>query len=463
MDARLDTAIESWGVFGEKAESLGFPGRLVYKPSEGLALELVESRTGAAAAAVLALPSVPVIYGRLVDGTLITLIDCITTKTALGAGGVGLPTNLIANRGVFGGHVAGLDNLSLTSFTVELSSLSDWTCVRPAKPDVAPSGGCVSIHFVRPDPIHVTLPDKPFDVNISHGWSAPQSSTSITIRWHAGFTIAAREKIPFPEASEAASQFQNLMSLLIGHHISARLIAIKTEEDPSSQLKLLFAQRGKPDRCDVHPAEMLLPYEMITSEFPAIVAAWFARSDQAVLAANVFFGAQLLESPVVNVKFLAAAQAAESYHRGLGTGLYMDQAAYDNAVTELVRHIPAGIESDHRQSLKSRLKYGNEFSLRKRLHALFERVPDNVAARIAGNVPQFVGKVVDTRNYFTHYDHASRAGAFAAKDAYVAAERLRVLVVAHLLHDLGIGDDKLLSVLERGRDFQHWMDQALSL
>ncbi len=463
MDVRLDTALESWGTFGEDLESLRVPGRLVYNPSEGLALELVESRTGAAAATVMGLPCLPVIYGRLIDGTLVTLIDCITTKTSLGAGAVGLPTALIANRGIFGGHIADLDKLEVNSYTVELSSLSDWTCTRPAKPDVAPNGGCVSIHFVRPDPIQVALQDKPFDLKVSHGWSAPQRSTSVTVRWHAGLTITAHAKMPFSEASEASSQCQNLMSLLIGHHISARSVAIKREEDPSTALKLLFAQRGKPDHPDVHPAQMLLPYEMIKSEFPEIVAAWFARSDQAILAANVFFGAQLLESSVVNVKFVAAAQAAESYHRGLGTGLYMDQAAYDDAIAELEKVIPDCIESDHRQSLKSRLKYGNEFSLRKRLRALFDRIPDDVAARIAGNVPQFVGKVVDTRNYFTHYDHASQAGAFAGKNAYVAAERLRVLVVANFLHDLGIGDGNLLTVLERSREFQHWMGQTLDL
>ena len=80
MDARLDTGFESWGTFGETAEPLRVPGRLVYNPSDGLALELVESRTGPAVAAALDLPSHRVIYGRLIDGTLITLIDCITTK-----------------------------------------------------------------------------------------------------------------------------------------------------------------------------------------------------------------------------------------------------------------------------------------------------------------------------------------------------------------------------------------------
>lgn len=458
MDERLDTGFERWGMFGENVKSLPIPGRLVYNPSDGLLLERVESRTGAAAA--IGLPSLPVVYGRLIDGTLVTLIDCITTKTSLGAGGVGR-TVLIANRGIFGGHAADLDELAINSYTVELSSLSAWTGARPAKPDIAPDGGCVSIHFVRPDPIEVALQDKPFDVKVAHGWDAPLSSTSVAVRWRAGLTIAANDVMSFRDATAAVWQCQNLMSLLIGHRISARSVAVTLKEDQSHPIKILFEQRGKPNHPDVHPEQMLLPYEKIKSEFPAIVGAWFARSDQAILAANVFFDAQLLESPAVNVKFLAAAQAAESYHRGLETGLYMDQNTYDNAIAELEKVIPACIGSDHRQSLKSRLKYGNEFSLRRRLRALFDRIPDDVAARIAGKVShQFVGEAVDTRNYFTHYDHASQAGAFAGKDAYVAAERLRVLVVANFLHDFGIGDDKLLTVLERSREFQHWMQQA---
>lgn len=461
MDARLDTAFESWGTFGETTESIQVPGRLIYEPSKGLSLDLVESKSGAAAAAVTSLPSVAVIYGRLIDGTLVTLMDCFTTKTSMRAGGIGIQTALIANRGLFGAHVASFEQLAVVSYTVEISSLSNWTCMRLPRPDVLPNGGGISIHFVRPAPIEVKLEDKPFDVKISHGWSAPQSTTSIGVRWHAGLTITAHGKLTFADASEAGSQCQNLMWLLIGHDISLRAVAIKQAQDPSTVIKVLFAQRRKPNHPDVHSAQMLLPYEMIKEEFPRIVASWFARSKQAVLAEDVFFGAMLLESPVVNVKLLAAAQAAESYHRALGTGLYMDQDAYDKAVAEILNHIPACIGSDHRQSLKGRLKYGNEVSLRRRLHELFGRIPNDVAVRIAGNVSQFINKTVDTRNYFTHYDHASEAKAFAGKDAFIAAERLRVLVVANLLHDLGIGGDKLPAVLQRSREFQHWMDQPL--
>jgi hypothetical protein len=208
---------------------------------------------------------------------------------------------------------------------------------------------------------------------------------------------------------------------------------------------------------------MLLPYSLIKEDFPQIVAKWFARSEQAVLAANVFFGSQLLESPALDVRFLAATKAAESYHRTLGTGAYMKQEEYDAAIAQFASHMPAAIQDEHRQSLRNRLKYGNEYSLRKRLADMLNRIPHNARERISCDASKFVARVVDTRNYFTHYDHASKQEALDGKDALVAAERLRILVVANLLHDLGIKDETLLSVLERSAEFRHWLSQDLVL
>ena len=139
----------------------------------------------------------------------------------------------------------------------------------------------------------------------------------------------------------------------------------------------------------------------------------------------------------------------------------MDEEAYDAAVETLTSHIPEAIQGDHRGSLENRLKYGNEHSLRKRLTDMFERIPEEASHRIADDVGAFVSKVVDTRNYYTHYHHASKANALQLEHAYIAAERVRILIVANLLHDLGINDESLLNTLERSQKFRHWMSQAL--
>ncbi len=194
-----------------------------------------------------------------------------------------------------------------------------------------------------------------------------------------------------------------------------------------------------------------------------MVEAWFSRNDQAVLAANVFFGSQYAESPSVDVRFLFAVFSTEAYHRSLGTGLYMNQDDYAKAVESLASQIPPAIQSDHRRSLVNRLKYGNEWSLRKRLTEMLNRVPGDVQRGIAGDVEQFVKKVVDTRNYLTHYDQSAKANAFSGMDMYVASQRIRILVIANLLKDLGLDDSRLLKVLKRSAEFNHWMAQNLPL
>jgi len=192
-----------------------------------------------------------------------------------------------------------------------------------------------------------------------------------------------------------------------------------------------------------------------------MVDRWLARSEQGALASNVYFGSQLLVSPAVDVKFLAVVQALESYHRSVGTGVYMDQEEFDKAIQQAT--LPDVFQGDHRQSLKNCLKYGNEHSLRKRLTDMLGRLPEAVQMWVAGDVRRFVNRIVDTRNYLTHYDHDAQRHAYDGGDLFVAAERLRVLLVANFLLDLGIGDEKLPDVLERSKEFRHWLSQELPL
>ena len=303
---------------------------------------------------------------------------------------------------------------------------------------------------------------------MSHGFKTNDDGRITSITRSAAITIVAHDSLSYETASEVAYQCMNLMSLLIGDQLSVRAISIaacENQQGTSSEdtLKCVYQQVGKHDHKDVHPAFMLLPYGVVKDDFVAMVGRWFDRSEQAVLATNIFFGAQGFRSPTVNTRFLAAAQAAESYHRSLGTGLYMDQQIYDAILPDLLRHIPESIQGDHRVSLKNRFKYGNEYSLRKRLADLFQRIPENAQTRIANDCSKFINRVVNTRNYYTHYDHTAQDSAFSGKDAYIAAERLRILVIANLLHDLGVADDKLSSVLESNTKLMHWTTEYLPL
>ena len=473
MDFRMDAAFESWGGFSESPEgSPVFHGKISYTPEAGVKLELPENPWGGDLSWGSGMPAVDLMFGQLVDGTLVTLAGCIITNAAVQIGfGIGSPTTVVANRAVFGRHVTDVDQLVVKKYSVELSSLSNWICSPPIESNPAFSDSKPVGHDVicrPPACIEVPLPSKGFDIRVAHRIRTKNDGCQVALILSAAITIQAHDSLSYRAANEIAWQCQNLMSLLVGDQLSVRALSVvpseaTSESGPQHPLNCVYQSAGKYDCQDVRSDLMLLPYAMVKDGFSAMVAHWFDRSEQAELATNILFGAQRSPSPSVNDKFLAAAQAAESYHRSLSTGFYMDQADFDNAVQELLTHIPECIQGDHRTSLKRRLKYGNEFSLRKRLAELFDRIPGDVGTRIAGDCSKFINRAVDTRNYYTHYDHAAKEDALTDMDAYVMAERLRVLVVANLLHDLGVADDKLLSVLERDQKLRHWIDQDLPL
>ncbi len=471
MHARLDTSLESWGGFSATPDGSLIYGRLSYTPDRGISVELAENPSGSLRLKEFAqgtFPSPAILYGQLVDGTRVTLSGCHVTAAAMQLGfGIGSPTTIFANQALFGAHVADLDQVRVKSYSVELSSLHNWTGSSPIEMQEDRDGGRllgVQASWRFAGPIRVTLPERNFDVEIAHGFNCSRSSCSTTLAWSAALVVRANTDILFREANGAAWQCQSLMTLLVGRQLSIRSITIEATErdDAAKHLQLRVQQRGKHDQADVHPFEMLLPYEMIREEFSGAVRQWYNRSEQATLASNIFFGSQLLKESTVNVKFLAICQAAESYHRSLGSGVYMNQQTYDEVITKFISAIPSAITQDHRQSLKSRLRYGNEYSLRTRLMGLLKRLPPAVRRRIdGGSTSRFISKVADTRNFYTHYDHASQKNVWSGRSALVAAERLRVLVVANLLLDLGLPDSKLDSILGRSREFQHWLNEQL--
>jgi hypothetical protein len=474
MDARLDARFESRGRFSATPLNLlDVLGTLSYEPRRGVTLVLnYREPHGPNALAFLAHCSLPpscaVIHGELDDATPVTLLQCLPVRNHSGAGGV-TTLAFAVDRALLGVHVDEFETLMLGRCSVTLSSLRNWMGAAPVKKEPAAGGGVrtgIDVRFRRPEPLRVTLPDSAFDVELSLQYGTSLESGSFVVHWDVCFSIIAHDCLAYTAADAASLQLRILLSTLIGQPVSIKTWAMSLPTESSqrelqSQLHVLNRQVGRPVEPDVLHSDMLLSYNELETEFPRIVQRWFARSEQEVLAGHVLFASQLLESPAVNVKFLAVLQAAEAYDRSRRDRVYMDQNAYDRAIDEL--GIPACIQDDHRQSFKSRLKYGNEYSLRKRLHCMLERIPESLRQPIAERVNLFVTRVVDTRNYYTHFDHTPQSNPLDGPDAFVAAERIRFLVLATLLLDLGISEEKLVRAFERNREFQHWTSEPLAL
>lgn len=89
-----------------------------------------------------------------------------------------------------------------------------------------------------------------------------------------------------------------------------------------------------------------------------------------------------------------------------------------------------------RESLKERLKYGNEFSLRKRLKEVYDKHSD-IYDQFIKNKDNFVELTVNTRNYLIHFDKESNRNIAEGEDLYHLTEKLKNILEIMLLTKLG--------------------------
>lgn len=155
----------------------------------------------------------------------------------------------------------------------------------------------------------------------------------------------------------------------------------------------------------------------------------------------------------VNNQFIYLIQAIEAFHRRFCENKYMDDSIYRKEVyCKLVGAIPDEIDSDFKHSLKSRLNYGNEFSLRRRLKDILSK-NQSLSSRLIKDSSEFIGNVVDTRNYLTHYDNGLLSKAISGVELYYINRRLQILMITLLLSVMGIDEGRSLQMIARCRKF----------
>ena len=123
---------------------------------------------------------------------------------------------------------------------------------------------------------------------------------------------------------------------------------------------------------------------------------------------------------------------------------------YEDIKNQIIDFIQELIKNeDHKNSLGNKIKFGNEISLRKRLKELINDLKDYeiINKIIDRKKDKFIGEVVDTRNYYTHYDDSSNFKKDNEK-LHILNFKLKILIELIILKELGFYeefiDDKLM-------------------
>lgn len=309
-----------------------------------------------------------------------------------------------------------------------------------------------TINYSPPPEISVALQNG-MTLLITFSWTLPGYARSFeaSISQQAQFKLVAESPIPLDDFIFVAHKITTFLCFAIDETVCIqRVIATSANvlEDYGNgverQLPISVFYPSIPfvrEKEDISRRKMLFAYPQIRANWSVIINAWLSAYEVIDPALNLYFAARTGAHKYLESKFLALAQALETFHRRTSNATLMDNETFGTLVKHILDHCP----EDRKEWLTSRLTHGNEISLASRLKAIV-----NDFGEAVGNpkdITKLVRRIVDTRNYLTHFDEALKALAARGKDMWVLCQKMEALLQLHLLQKIGFSKDEIKSIL----------------
>ena len=201
---------------------------------------------------------------------------------------------------------------------------------------------------------------------------------------------------------------------------------------------------------EVRIFDMLFSYRDIAGRIEEVLPIWLEAYGKSEPAFNMYFASTSGSSKFLEWKFLSLIQGIEVLHRRSSSETEMKRDEFEGIVHRIVEIVP----KDRKGWIESRLTHANELSLRKRIKSLIEPWDD-----LYGNSQErrsFISKVVDTRNYLTHYDSkSSQSELTEGEDLWKLCMKLEALFQMHFLQLIGMDIDSIKSMVNENRTLRN--------
>ena len=432
-------------------EDVKIDGTLHFNPKEDPRLELTGSFTDVKD--IMKISRWGIVLGFTVTGKKVTLLNCLATRTHLHMPGI--PTSEILPGVVFlGSHFPRIDQILFDTVSFRYSLLDEWLGISGFKIERTWEQKETIITYKHPDPIDTKIHDE-LSIVIGFTVTAPISaSTEANIIQTSEIQIKPSGPKDFDFYQSVNRDIHNLLSLAT----LRRVHPIYIKGTVSNEIIDIFYKNifYYPDESKIKtPFDFLFSYTDIKDCFDDFLRRWFETSRLFESVHNLYFGTIHSSKMYMEHKFLSLCQAIEAYHRRVSPGIYQSR---DNFMKEiypaLIDAIPDGTDKNYKESIKARLKYLNEFSLRKRLREIIE-AHEEVLSILIPKPKKIIGTIVETRNFFTHYDDDLKQNSLDGEKLYLASERLKFMIEVCFLYQLGFSHEKMKHLIDKTQRYNY--------
>lgn len=395
------------------------------------------------------------VYGITREGEAMTLLNGQRVGIAFnfGSGGMRQPEKIVSSWLLVGAHMQ--PDFAYRSVRFRVPGLQIWlsrqVIERSFDRENETSGLTFSyrVRILTEETTRVPSIDANLNWGISSN-SNVDAFTSIAVTVSGWLTIQPDTPKPIEWYIEQQSKIVTMLTFLAGAPMSPD--CIEAAIDDHHKVSVLIALRDAKSCPYIKLHDFYMPRGEMGRDLADVVRTWFdvypKVSNPSQLALSVLASEKLW----LHVEFLSLMQALEGFHRGLFEGNYMPEDKYESVKKALGDAIPSGLASDHRDALRSRIRYGNQISLRKRLDTLAALLSEPLRLMVFGEEGKVPRQWVDTRNFYTHWDEELRVNVLDGEGIYYANQRMRHFLRALYLYLMGISQEAIAKSLGNASD-----------
>jgi len=399
----------------------------------------------------------PVVHGKTINGQQVTLLRAqrIGLNSAFSSETTAQRERLISSWVLLGTNANEDQRYESVAFLIP--GLHLWVGSPLVRRRNDESGAAKTFDLVCKE-----IPEMPIEVidgaiELVLNYEGQTSFYRVDLEMVAWLRVLAREPKPLSWFMDQHAALGALFALLADVPMGPnRVVAVLPEQKP---IDVLFATRESACCPYDRDSQFAVSRRELQVEIHDLFKQWFNVYPKVKTASQLAVSIIGSKELWPHVEFLSLMQALEGLHRAMYPGIYMQDEEYEGVKRLLGSAIPSTLTQSHKMSLRSKIKYGNQFSLRKRLNELVNTLDKELCLEILGDGGTVPQRWIDTRNYFTHWDDTLRDNIVFPEDMHEASHRLRQLLRVLYLKVAGVPSAALRSALGNHSDASQYLRQ----
>lgn len=392
------------------------------------------------------------IIGHVEKDGLVTLDSCFYTNKNISFGGIS-KSKIYVSRVLSGVAYDKDESVTFNSLSFSVDCFDEWVGISGINVNSDWKNKTAIITYNPLQNISYQL-DNGMQLEICFAYTLPglPNTNEAKITQRAYFKLTSEDLKPLNEFTEMAYKLTNLMCFAIDATVTLRNLFVT-----SSEIQREVGE-GKKHPIPIgvyYPSipfsekapnkswhQMLFNYGAIKSNAQDVFNNWINAYEIIAPALSLYFSTKIDAQKYLDGKFLALVQGLETYHRRTSDEKLMDSSEFDLLVSTLVEKCP----EKHLEWLNGRLMHGNEINLGKRLKRIIEPFKDRLGS--SKERSKLLRKIVDTRNYLTHYNEDLKNSSAQGRELWVLCQKMEIIFQLHFLKVVGFSDEEISSVVE---------------